>query len=278
MVKQTQFAISSNYDDKLEAELVQKIDNLKQEKINCSNEIPEIKKELEKAREDYDSASKRDKEMEKAFKKDFGAYESYYEALFRLFKKRNTPSNTSEKDGNDEDLNPFSAFEKEIALNDWSPIALNQATDMPDGLIIELWNRLVDIRDKKIGTEQEVVQAAKYLKEMQALVQNVLEESDTIKMEMEKAMNDLSQFLDYKFRNIYNIESLFHFKQGQVEVPQAPIVTNYSDGVLIHKSVVETLNEQVKHLGQLKVEALTEMKNYRKGIHALEWFEISIKF
>ncbi|KAJ3366938.1 Cilia- and flagella-associated protein 43 [Kappamyces sp. JEL0680] len=271
MVKQTQYAISSDHDDYLETELVKRIEMLKQEKVNCTNEIPEIKKELEKAREDYESSSKRDKEIEKLFKKEFSGFEAYYEALSRLFKKRTTTAGKTDKDIVEEDLNPFAAAERDAVQFDVNPVALNQATDMPDGLSIELWNKLIDLRDKKISSEQDMHNSSRYLKEMQSLVQNVLEESDSIKTEMERAMTDLNQFLDYKFRNIHNIECLFELKQGQVEVPQAPIVTNYTDAVLLHRSVVEDLNEKVKHLGHLKVEALTEMKDYRKGIHALEW-------
>ena len=57
----------------------------------------------------------------------------------------------------------------------------------------------------------------------------------------------------------------------QVEVPQAPVVTDYTDAVLIHRGVVERLNENIVALGGAKVDALKEMKDYRKGIHALEW-------
>lgn len=254
-----------------EADLVRQIEQLKQEKINCTQEIPDIKKDLEKCREDYDNALKRDKEIDKQFKKEFHVYETYFEALSKLFRRRSVPNEATEIDSSEQDLNPFAAFEKEIAAVEMNPVALNQSVDMPDGLGQDLWVKLVDIRDRKIFAEQEVIATGKAFKELQSLVQSLLEESDLIKVSTEKCMEDLSNFLDFKFRNIYNIEILFGVKQGQVEVPQAPIVTDYSDAALLHRSVVESLNEQVCHLGQLKVDALTEMKNYRKGIHALEW-------
>lgn len=191
--------------------------------------------------------------------------------MSRLFKRRVAPTSAEKDAAEGEDLSPFTLVEKESSNMDFTPVTLNQATDLPDGLNIDIWNKLIEIRDKKIASETEVYVAGRNLKEMQSLVQGVLEESDQIKAEMEKTQNDLAQFLDYKIRNIFNLECLFEFKQGQVEVPQAPIVTNYKDAVLLHRSVVESLNDQVRHLGQLKVEALTEMKDYRKGIHALEW-------
>ncbi|KAJ3262629.1 Cilia- and flagella-associated protein 43 [Boothiomyces macroporosus] len=268
MVKQTQYAIISANDDILEEQILKRIEQLKNEKINCTNEIPEIKKELERCREDYDTAIKRDKDIDKAFKKEFHTYDFYYDTLTKLYKRRGPGFDSLDKES--EDLNPFTPFEKDVLQIEMNPISLTSA-DMPDGLALEVWNKFVEIRDKKISAELEVYNTSRYFKEMQALVQNVLEESDKIKMETEKVMTDLNQFLEYKFKSIYNIECLYPFKQGQVEVPQAPIVTNYSDAVLLHRSVVENLNEQVRNLGQLKVDALTEIKEYRKGIHALEW-------
>lgn len=217
-------------------------------------------------------ALKRDKDLEKNFKKEFHTNEIYFEVLTKLFKRRGAPS-SNDRDVTEEDLNPFATQEKEQIGADSNPLPLVQAQDMPDGLGADQWAKLVDFRDKKLACESDIYLTTRYFKEMQMLVQNVLEESDNIKSEMEKTMSDLSQFLDYRFRNIYNIESLFILKQGQVEVPQAPIVTNYTDAVLLHRSVVENLNEQVKQLGGLKVDALKEMKDYRKGIHALEWYD-----
>ncbi|KAJ3276471.1 Cilia- and flagella-associated protein 43 [Terramyces sp. JEL0728] len=268
MLKQTQHAIVSSSDDILEEHILKRIEQLKNDKINCTNEIPEIKKELERCREDYDTAIKRDKDIDKSFKKEFHGYDFYYDTLTKLYKRRGPGIDSLEKES--EDLNPFTPFEKEVPQIDMNPVTLT-SLDMPDGLGVEIWNKFVEMRDKKINTEQEVYNTSRYFKEMQSLVQNVLEESDKIKLETEKVTTDLNQFLEYRFKSIYNIESLYAFKQGQVEVPQSPIVTNYTDAVLLHRSVVESLNDQVRHLGQLKVEALTEIKEYRKGIHALEW-------
>ncbi|KAI8899961.1 WD40-repeat-containing domain protein [Globomyces pollinis-pini] len=269
MIKQTHFAIISRNDDLMEIQLQKRIDQLKVDKANCTNEIPEIKKELERCREEYETALKKDKEIEKQFKKDFHMLELYFEPLSKLFKRRGNNNDSEEKDG-DEILNPFANFEKDVPHVDMSPAPLT-VNDMPDGLNPDIWTKLIDIRDKKIAIEQEVLYSSRSFKEMQSMVQNVLEESDKIKAETEKALIDLNQFTEFKFKNTYNIETLFELKQGQVEVPQAPIVTNYTDAVLLDRSVVEQLNEQVRTLGQLKVDALTEIKEYRKGIHALEW-------
>ena len=49
------------------------------------------------------------------------------------------------------------------------------------------------------------------------------------------------------------------------------MVTDYTDAILVNRNVVEKFNGVIGRLGKSKVDALVEMKNYRKGIHALEW-------
>jgi len=41
--------------------------------------------------------------------------------------------------------------------------------------------------------------------------------------------------------------------------------------VLIDRSFVGAINDHIIDLATAKVEALKEMKDYSKGIHALEW-------
>ena len=55
-------------------------------------------------------------------------------------------------------------------------------------------------------------------------------------------------------------------------------MTDYSEAVLIHRSNVEKLNDSIISVGNGKVEALKEMKEYRKGIHALEWYYFFLRF
>lgn len=211
---------------------------------------------------------KRDKEVEKQFKREFHAYDFYYDSLMKLFKRRLLVS--------DADLdqktvtNPYKQNEKSNVWED--PPPLNIELDLPEGLSSDLWTKLVELRDKKIQLEQETFLAYNRFSEMQILVQAVLDESERIRVETDKLSSDLNQFMDYRFHMSYNIESLFSMKQGQVEIPQAPVVTDYSDAVLIHRNCVERLNESIIGLGKAKVDALKEIKEYRRGIHGNEWF------
>merc|ERR1712060_159925 len=73
---------------------------------------------------------------------------------------------------------------------------------------------------------------------------------------------------------LYDIEILFKLKQGQVEVPQAAVVTDYSDAVVIDKEVVESRNRRILELGKGKhgkVETLETIKEFRKKLNLIQW-------
>merc|ERR1712099_74315 len=60
-------------------------------------------------------------------------------------------------------------------------------------------------------------------------------------------------------------------KQGQVEVPQAAVVTDYSDAVVIDQEVVESRNRRILELGKSKVSTLDTTKVFRKKLGLLQW-------
>jgi hypothetical protein len=168
------------------------------------------------------------------------------------------------------DGSPFFEYEKTLVTQETSD-PLVPETDLPEGIPMDVWTKLVESRDRKIASERDVKTFLKKLNDSQALVSLVTEESDATRLDTEKALKDYEKFQEYKFQNAFNVENLFVVKQGQVEVPQAPMVTDYKDALFVNRSVVEKFNNFILKLGKSKVDALVEMKNYRKGIHSLEW-------
>ena len=69
----------------------------------------------------------------------------------------------------------------------------------------------------------------------------------------------------------WNLELPFKLKQGQVEVEEAAVVTDFGGALLIHRSQVADLNGEVRKLGKEKVTILREIRDFRKGIVMLEW-------
>ena len=55
-------------------------------------------------------------------------------------------------------------------------------------------------------------------------------------------------------------------KQGQVEIDMGVPIYDYSNTVLVHRNVVEELNETIRTLGESKILSMVESKDFRKGI------------
>ena len=124
--------------------------------------------------------------------------------------------NTTDGIFTDDDLSPYSQFEKTLILEEHVD-ALSSESELPEGLSTDIWNKLVEARDRKITSERDARAALKRLNSCQALVSIMTEESDTVRIETEKTTKEYEQFLEYKFQNAHNVESLFTFKQGQVK-------------------------------------------------------------
>lgn len=189
--------------------------------------------------------------------------------MTNVFRQR-TSSRENEASDLQETLNIFSTAVKDFNENDVVP-PLIMKTDMPEGVPYDIWNKLVEFRDRKIAIELDIFISGRNFKESQNLLQSYTVDIEAYRIDIEKITNEIEEFEESKFQSRFNVEHIYELKQGQIEVPQAPIVTDYSDAILIHRSVVEKLNEEVIALGNAKVEALTEIKDYRKGIHGLEW-------
>ena len=93
---------------------------------------------------------------------------------------------------------------------------MNQEADIPEGLPLDIWNRLVESRDRKIASEMDIKACQKRLNQAQYLVSSLVEENEVIRQKIEEATKEQEKMREYKFQDAYNIENLFTLKQGQV--------------------------------------------------------------
>jgi hypothetical protein len=110
---------------------------------------------LEHYREEYENAVKKDKDVERIFKKDFAVFDFHYETLSRIFKDR-TLLNAKTTEINP--LDPFSdaANNKNEDEEDVQLRPLSFESDCPEGFPKDSWSQFVDLRDRKINCEHEV--------------------------------------------------------------------------------------------------------------------------
>jgi chromosome segregation ATPase len=148
---------------------------------------------------------------------------------------------------------------------------LDAGVDMPEGLSFDVWDRLVDARNAKIESEEELRGATATLEEMRTCHAMLSATDERLRSRIEVLSSTLAERRAQEVRGAWNLELPFKLKQGQVEVEEAAVVTDFGGAVLIHRDEVAGLNRDIRKLGGEKVEILNEIRDFRKGIVVLEW-------
>jgi hypothetical protein len=130
---------------------------------------------------------------------------------------------------------------------------------------------MVQLRAEKVRFETEVAKNNAVLQEMSGLLAHLQQERDEAQADYDRLQLELTEHRHLMDRELFDIEILFKLKQGQVEVPQAAVVTDYSDAVVIDKEVVESRNRRILHLGKEKVGTLDTTKEFRKKLNLIHW-------
>ncbi|EDV20844.1 uncharacterized protein TRIADDRAFT_60769 [Trichoplax adhaerens] len=271
--------------ERKESELSKLLEYKKQLKNQTHAMLTDVKHEVDLFHEEYDKYVNDDKNMDKGFRKEFADTEPYLDTLHKLFRRRPRGQKNLVRVCNDPPVvmspstkNPYahppgsqgggfaysSGFYK--ALDDYDDI-----THMPQGLDVLIWERLTEYRRNKIEIEQEVKSKALTLAEMEEFLKKRVKEDDDLREEIESILRSLKRIKDEKVKFMINISIQFLLKQGQVEVYSDDFVPDYSDSILIHRSVIEDLNATIRLLGEAKVSIMNDCKNFRKNIHSLEW-------
>lgn len=69
----------------------------------------------------------------------------------------------------------------------------------------------------------------------------------------------------------YNFEIIVYLLQGLVEVPQAPVATDYKDAILIKTKVIENENKEVTTRGDKNVDRLEKITQFKKNLYHETW-------
>ena len=148
---------------------------------------------------------------------------------------------------------------------------LDAGDDMPEGLSFDVWDKLVAARDQKLDSEEKLKEAQSQLSQMQEWAQLLSAKDEKLRSRIEVLASTLGERGTQELKEDWNLELPFKLKQGQVEVEEAAVVTDFGGALLIHRSQVADLNGEVRKLGKEKVTILREIRDFRKGIVMLEW-------
>lgn len=175
-----------------------------------------------------------------------GAQDPYENVLDMLIKKKKRP--------------PMTLQEHRLALHEY-PEAM-------DDIVIEKLDRS---RDMKIQAELDLARMSDMIKDMNQRFDKIVKRDDEVRTTKERLRAELDAVQDERYQNAFNIDILFSLKQGQVEVEQAAVVTDYADSVMIHRSVVDEVNTKIRELWTDKLGVMAEIKGARGELAKSNW-------
>ncbi|XP_061915201.1 cilia- and flagella-associated protein 43 isoform X2 [Entelurus aequoreus] len=231
-----------------EKEHQSKLGQMEANKKKMGEELQKFQKEVEFFHESFDNIVTEDKALDKEFRKEFsGLHKAMVDQLYKLFKRR--PRGP-----------------KKNAMEE-----LDAPKNMPEGANATVWEKFCHVRKTKIDSEHNIKVKASLLAEMQATLHQKQEENQAAQQDIEHFKEQLENMCKEKQHFLTDIMVQFLLKQGQVEVINADFIPDYSDSVLLHRTVVENLNQTIMNLGEQKIAMLMQTKDFRKGIIQVEW-------
>ncbi|KAM5321874.1 cilia- and flagella-associated protein 43 isoform 2-T2 [Glossophaga mutica] len=243
-----------------------------------SEAVRKSKEDLDMYKEHYDNLLAEDKILDRSFKKEFSEIPSHQvDMLYRLFKRR--PRIHKQKLHSDiTSIVPFGERPGSGKLNADAFAQLMKAMDdldninnMPEGLNPLVWNHFCMTRRVKVENEQKVKQKAAGLMEVVAFHRRRGDEDEKVQQEIERVYRELILLQEEKVKFQLNLTIQILLKQGQVEVENFQLLLDYSDAILINRSIIEDLNSVIRAQGQKKVASMMETKDIHKGIFQIEW-------
>ncbi|KFP53522.1 WD repeat-containing protein 96, partial [Cathartes aura] len=217
----------------------------------------------------------KEKNLECGFAKEFADVPAHLlDELFELYKHRpKTPMTEMLLDT----ANPYGDcsgsaedYKDALTLLMKAMDELDSPEHMPNGLDLSIWEQFCLARRNKMENEELVKCKAQTLAEMQAFLQRRMDDNEKIKSEIEDIFQELTWLQEEKMKFQLNLTVQFLLKQGQVELESTEI-PDYSDAILINKSVIEELNCSIMAQGEKKIASMVECKDFSKGIFQLEW-------
>jgi hypothetical protein len=126
-------------------------------------------------------------------------------------------------------------------------------------------------RQQKIEKENEILRKKVVLAEMAKHQEKSAERDNFLAIKFEEILREFRQFHEKQLLESLDLELLLKLKQGQVEVEQAAVVTDYSSSFLLPMADIESLNMVIRSLGKEQVNLLKDMKNTKKLIRKKKW-------
>jgi len=264
--------------------LAKLVEDVRGEANKSQGIVNESSSELQKTQIRYEQEAEQEKR--KAGDKDlktmppFNEAEEFSDTLIKLLKKTTRPKREKgkkeKKDKREEPVNPDPFTWVDEEEEDKRKKAVVDTSDLPklekpEGLREDIWSEFNRYRIGKMESERNLKLLQDELVERRRAHEKIQRESRQHQLRLEEQQKTLDQFRTQMLHEFYNLDVLHTFRQGQIEVEQEAVVTDYADAILIHKKDIEHLNGQIREHGQGKVNQMREMMDFKKEIRYIEW-------
>jgi cilia- and flagella-associated protein 43 len=280
LIKCGQGILQFEVDMDQEEQFGKELDELREKKTSTSALISEHQEDLEKIEDELQEFMQEDKITEKSFKTRFSDAEGYVDVLCRLYRKRSVQKSTMDGDGGEvdsvdgadvDDADPYADVDISASTGGGRKGDFLPDKDCPEGLSSLIWNRFQEDRMQKIEFERMIESRQANLDERrQTLGKLKMADAEYDEM-LQLSMKEMNVFRDEQFRDMFDLDDMFELRQGQVEVEQAAVVTDYADAILIDQTLIKDLNVVIREHGNEKVDILKDIKDLRREIHKFEW-------
>uniref|UniRef100_A0A7S4G316 Cilia- and flagella-associated protein 43 n=1 Tax=Eutreptiella gymnastica TaxID=73025 RepID=A0A7S4G316_9EUGL len=276
IIKLSQYVMQREEMEIKVAKLAVVLDDIQTKSAKAQKHVLDFKRELDAMAERYQQHLADERNADKRFRAHFAEAEEYLELLLKLLKKKSKQKGKSklqeqqerEREEQAASIDPFAGAETKVKAQVTEP---DVKLDKPDGLSDIIWQEFLQWRQGRLEAEREMKECAQELADMQKYHLKIKTEEEELGTKMHMNLRKLNDFHEQMVRDSYNLDFLQRYKQGQIEVEQAAVVTDYADAILIHNSRIQELNADIRASGTEKVKILKEIKDFKKGIRAVEW-------
>ena len=142
---------------------------------------------------------------------------------------------------------------------------MDRPVHCPENIDRTSWLTMCKLRREKIAMEDFLRSLAKEVAEAEIIVEQRRETHCVIETRIVEMRKHQEDFLQSKAELINNRQIQLMMKRGQVEVELDIMEPVAKDCMIITDSVIDKLNDDIVRLGEAKIQAMQESKEYRKG-------------
>ena len=160
---------------------------------------------------------------------------------------------------------------------------LEEVFDRPEGCETVWWERLVETRHRKLENEAAIRTKQVALADKGRHLSRLQERDEAVRVELEKSTRELEALRAGRAQRARDLEIPLRVKQGQVETVGSQGLSSQvgpdadPDALLLDRTVVEDLNDVIstRH-GAQKLDILSAIKDFKKGIYEMQWINKSL--